>query len=657
MQFIISIIINIVASFLRLMPLSAAAMIGRLAGRVFYILDRRHRNQVYQNLKIAFADQMTLDEIKALTLKFFINLGMNFAEFLRLPQMSPEHVKKLIECDGKERFEEVMKSAKCGAVMMTAHFGNWELSPLAMSVFGFPQNLIFKTQDSASAFNKVMMKCRRDAYRSYGSCIKLYERGVGARKLLEALQNRELVGMVIDQGGKDGIPVQFLGRRTSFSSGGVRLALKTGAPIFIGGMGRKDGVYHRLLIRYFPNEAANEKDNVALYLQGIANQMAAMVREAPEQYMWMYKLWKFDPSCNVIILDDGRVGHLRQSEGVAKTISREIVQRGGSVSVKTVKVEYPGKFSQMILILCSWIGPILPMFVLVKLLKKYLKPETFQGLTAMKADIVISAGSLSAPVNYVISREHCAKNILILRPNLLPWSRFDLVILPRHDVDAKKVSGDRVVLTKGAVNLIDEDYLSLHAEKLLQRFSHLKLRDKFKIGVLLGGDTKNYVLDESAVKILVHQLKDAAEQLDADILLTTSRRTSSKVENLLARELKKYPRCQLLVIANRNNVAEAVGGILGLSDVLVVSGDSISMISESSASGKKTIVFPVKKRSTKGEEHKHNQFIDRLNTEGYILCSDLRMIACSIFDLAKNKICTRRLDDDETIRNGVLRIL
>ena len=88
-----------------------------------------------------------------------------------------------------------------------------------------------------------------------------------------------------------------------------------------------------------------------------------------------------------------------------------------------------------------------------------------------------------------------------------------------------------------------------------------------------------------------YQIKEAALHYNADILMTTSRRTPSAIEQIILKELKNFERCSLCIIANQRNIPEAVGGILGLSDLVIVSGESISMVSEALSSGKRTIVF------------------------------------------------------------------
>jgi mitochondrial fission protein ELM1 len=149
-----------------------------------------------------------------------------------------------------------------------------------------------------------------------------------------------------------------------------------------------------------------------------------------------------------------------------------------------------------------------------------------------------------------------------------------------------------------------------------------------------------------------------AEEIRADILVTTSRRTSVAIENLCLRELKKYPACRLLVIANRNPVAEAMAGILGLADILIVSGDSISMISEAASSGKKTVVFSVARNFQVGHRiHKHNRFIEAMNAQGYILCCDPQNLKRAIYDVFKGKIHLKAIEDQGLVVNGIRHII
>lgn len=275
---------------------------------------------------------------------------------------------------------------------------------------------------------------------------------------------------------------------------------------------------------------------------------------------------------------------------------------------------------------------------------------------SLKSDYIISCGSSVASLNYLLSLDHRAKSIAILKPGLLNLRKFDLVVLPQHDVPHNANGRKYLAVTQGAPNLVDDGYLKEQSRLFTQRFDRLQYRQKFKIGFLLGGNTKRCVFDENKTRLLIKEIAQAAEDIDADILVTTSRRTPVRIENILQNELKDNPRCQAMIIANKENIPEAVGGILGLSDVLVVSADSISMISEAASSGKNTIIFALQD-TKKAAKNKHNGFIARLSEQGHVLLADAQNIAEVIRDSAKNKIRTRPINDNAIILDAIKKII
>ena len=118
---------------------------------------------------------------------------------------------------------------------------------------------------------------------------------------------------------------------------------------------------------------------------------------------------------------------------------------------------------------------------------------------------------------------------------------------------------------------------------------------------------------------VIEQVNRAAAFLGGELLVTTSRRTPASVEKLLQQEWGKDPKCRLLVIANQYNPEGIVQEILGLSSCLVVTGESLSMVSEAASSGRYLFVFfpqPKKKAETKLD-----RAVQSLAREGYLtLC-------------------------------------
>lgn len=638
-------------ALVRLLPVESALRVGRALGMTAYFFNTKHRRLAYNNLKIAFASTKSPQEIKEITKHVFQNFGQNFIELLRLPLLTPALFEKYVTVEGKGHVKEALQQGQ-GVILLAMHYGSWELASMLGHSLGHPYKVLVKPQTKFSKLDELL-----NSYRQCCGSVVL-ERGMGTRDFLKSLKENAVIGLVVDQGGRDGVLVPFFGRQASMSVGAVRVGLKLGVPVCFSIIIRENGPHHRLIInKPLTLEKTGDPDqDVKLNLQKIAALMEQYIRENPAGYVWFYKIWKYSNDAVTMILNEGTTGHLRQSQAVANLLIRGLAERKITSRLETFDVVYKSEWAERLMMIFSALPGVFPRRTRLKFVKWCLSRDSFRKLMSVKPDFIISCGSAAAPLNVLLSREHDCKSIVVLKPGMIATGKFDVVILPQHDGGISRNAN--IVVTRGAPNLITPEYLDGQKEALLSRFSHLKSGDNFRIGLLLGGDTRNFVLTEQRVKVVAHQIKEIAEEISADILITTSRRTSVKVENLLQREFKKHARCRFLVLANRDNVPEAVGGILGLSDIVVVSGDSVSMISEAASSGKKVVVFPVENRSLlASEKSKHNQFVEQLNTRGYILSSDVRNIKQSLYNLIKNKIQTRRLDDNETILEGLRQIL
>jgi Kdo2-lipid IVA lauroyltransferase/acyltransferase len=638
---------------IRRLPIQSALSVGQFLGMLAYYFDFRHKSLVYTNLKIAFAGEKQPQDIKHIIKSCFRNYGQNFIELLRLPLMNAELFKKYIQLEGQEHVEQALQQNK-GVILLAMHFGSWELASLTCAMMGHPYKVIVKPQKKFSQLDDLL-----NSYRECGGSVVI-ERGLGTREFVKGLKDNCVIGMVVDQGGKEGMLVPFFNRQASMSLGAIRMGLKWGVPICFSFITRVKGPYHRLLI-HRPLELENTGDtdkDIQTNLCKVTRLMEQYIKEFPAEYMWFYKIWKYSKETVTAVLHDGRTGHLRQSQSVARQLDQVLKERGITATTKVLEVTYKSKIFSRILSALSVFVDLFAYQGRIGFLRWFLTEESYRQLMSVKADTVISCGSSTAAINYLLANDQQAKSIAILRPGLLNITRYDLVILPQHDVPAKGRVANNVVITKGAPNLIDERYLDEQTGAFLRRFSHLQIRDKYMMGLLLGGDTKANALNENIVKIVINQIREALTDLDADILVTTSRRTPKKIENLVQREFKRLPACRLLIIASSNNVPEAVGGMLGVSDLVIVSGDSISMVSEAACSGKKTIVFPVRESLALEErEQKHGRFIQMLHNQGYLYSSDPQNIKQAIYSLAKNKIQTRKLDDNPVIAEGLRQVI
>ncbi|MDD5568663.1 MAG: ELM1/GtrOC1 family putative glycosyltransferase, partial [Candidatus Omnitrophica bacterium] len=282
-------------------------------------------------------------------------------------------------------------------------------------------------------------------------------------------------------------------------------------------------------------------------------------------------------------------------------------------------------------------------------LKRSLSEDAYRIISRARPDIVISCGSKLSAANFIVSREALSKSIVIMRPSLLSLNKFDLVIMPRHDKPPRK---ENVVVTAGALNLINERYLKEQSDNLVRSSIPGALSSDSYIGVLIGGDSKRFKLRKDTVLELINQLKSASEKLGAYILITTSRRTPEEAEALLKQELRNYSRTKLMVIANEKNIPEAVGGILGLSKVIVSSPESISMLSEAANSAKPVLVF-----EAGGLSRKHKAFLGYLSGNRHIILSKVNNLGLKLEDAWNSREPVIPLEDNELVREAVEKIL
>lgn len=593
------ILLKAAGPLIRVFPKTCGLFLGRRIGDLFYAFDLRHRLRVYANIKTALGDKLLPKDLRRITKKFYRAYGQNIIDIFFLPAFNAEYINKYLTIEGKEHVLEGLKKGR-GIILLAVHEGSWELTNLACVHLGFPFIFFARSQDYPR-MNSVL-----NAWRRRHGC-RIIERSGGARQLVEALKNNQAIGMTMDQGGREGVLVKFFGKEASLSSGVIKLALKYDTTVIPAYYTRVKGPYAK--IKFGPaleiKKTGNPENDLRDNLQKAAHIFEGYIAGCPEEYLWLYKIWKYGSERNILILSDAKAGHLRQAQATAAVAEGYLKEKGITAKIDTVEAEFKDNFSRRALVFSSCLSGGGRLWCL----RKFLKEHVYNALIHKKFDLIISCGSSVAAINYALSRENSAKSIAIMRPSILSIRRFDLVVMPRHDHAPRRKN---VVLIDGALNLIDKPYLAGQVKGLVNAAGGALTAGDLYIGLLIGGDTKDFKLDKDALSELIRQVKASAESLAAGILITTSRRTSPEAERLLKKEFQGHPEAKLLIIANEKNIPEAVGGILGLSKVVVVSAESISMISEAASAGGYVIVF----ESSVGRRHVN--FLKEMRDRGYI---------------------------------------
>ncbi len=640
----------IFGAVVRTLPLGVALWMGRCIGRCYYTIDFKNRAQTYANLKAAFAGVKSLKELKRIAKNMYANFGMSIVDMFRLPLLSPDNFQDVVNIEGKEYIDQARKRGK-GVILVGMHAGSWEMANVVCAMLDFPYTLFANVQRKYSKLDKLL-----NSYRTCGGTVVL-NHGSAVRDIVATLKKNGVVGMVIDQGGRKGEPVDFFGRSATMNSGVIRLAHKYDASIVFASIKRTgDGRHCMTFSKPIEVPQAGDLDaSITASLKQIVDMMEEAIIEKPDEYMWVYKIWKFSKQARICVLSDGKMGHQRQSEAVASVLQKVLAEkRDIQAEVSIVPVSYKSNLSSKILAVLGVLYMPLFMRGRIDFLRQFLTDRCAQKVLTITADYIISCGSSIAALNFLIAKDHNAKSIVNLKPGLLGYNRFDLVVLPQHDKPKINYYRCRFAITYAVPNLVDETHLDEQQELLLKRFSHLKKRMRMKIGVLIGGGAKGVWLSEKKIGMLTRQLGEIAENLNADLLITTSRRTPKKIDQIIRSVFKQHDHCPLLIMPNQEDIDFAIGGIMGLSDLLIVSGDSLSMISEAVSSKKRTIVFTPETRRRNG---KHMRFIKKLSQEGYIISVDVKNLGQQIYDVGKKKMVTRALQDNAIIYEELCEVI
>ncbi|MCX5695665.1 MAG: ELM1/GtrOC1 family putative glycosyltransferase [Candidatus Omnitrophica bacterium] len=641
LDYLACILFKVLGAVLRFIPVEASLFLGQLLGNCFYYFDFKHRARSYANIKAAFGSKLSPKAITKITKEFYESFGQSLIEIFLIPKVGQAYMKKYIEIEGLENIYAGLKKGK-GVILLAVHAGSWELSNIICANLGFPFYLFVKGQ-SFPRLNELL-----NNYRRQKGCSIITKEG-GLKQLIDALKNNATVGITLDQGGKGGDLVEFFGRTASMSTGGIKLALKYGSSVVPVYFTRKSGPKIKVLVgkEIELSRAGDLEKDVKDNLRRAVQVFEEYIREYPKEYLWTYKIWKYSNQRSLLILSDGKTGHLRQSEAVANIISERLKNKGIKVGLEITEVKFKNKFLKTALSLSSLLSGKYNCQGCLGCLRKFIDTNAYKTLSSFRPDIVISCGSGLSAINFIISRENLSKSVQIMRPQFLSAKKFDLVILPRHDKPKKKKN---IVVTMGAPNLVSPQYLEEEGAKLIRSCNLNPCSDY--IGLLIGGDSKKFTLDNDIMRGVISEVKRAADKINADILLTTSRRTSAKVAQLLKQEFDGFKRCKLMLIANEKNIPEAVGGILGLSKVVVSSPESISMVSEAANSAKFVVVF-----KAGGLSAKHRYFLRNLAGNNHIYLSEVKELSVRIEDIWRANPAVNILKDNSLISEAVGKIL
>jgi len=276
-----------VAALLDLLPLRLVQGIGASLGAVAYYLWGVRRRVALDNLRKAFPEKSER-ELEAIAKGAFRNVGISLLELLWFPRMTPAQIRSLVRYEQPDLLKERYAEGK-GLLLLTAHFGNWEL--LAQSIiahFGFPVHIIVKTQANPLVDRKINQRRTR-----FGNLVIPMETSL--REVLKALREGGAVGIVADQAApRENVAIEFFGRDVPTHQGPAVLSIKVGSPLLaIFAVRQADGTY-QAYVREVPTRDLGRytEENVIELTRRHTKLTEEFIRRYPDHWMWMHKRWK-----------------------------------------------------------------------------------------------------------------------------------------------------------------------------------------------------------------------------------------------------------------------------------------------------------------------------------------------------------------------------
>ncbi len=259
------------------------------------VLDRtipRLRKTALCNLEMAFPDRPAEERVRIAD-GVFRSIGRIIYSFARLPSINAQNVGEWIRYEGLDNYLAAKRQGR-GVLVATGHLGNWELSACTHAIMTEPMNVVVRPLDNE----------RLDAFverRRQLTGNKIIGKWDAPRAILRALRANEAVGILIDQNtsSKEGIFVNFFGVPASTGTAFVRFAARTGA-IVIPGFALWSQTERRYILRFYPPVPIS--GDTAEDTQRVQSVLESIIREYPDQWLWIHRRWKTRPPDGSIIV-------------------------------------------------------------------------------------------------------------------------------------------------------------------------------------------------------------------------------------------------------------------------------------------------------------------------------------------------------------------
>lgn len=270
-----------------LLPTALRRFFGKSLGQLCWlVVPPKRRKLAVDNIKRS----LLLDDAAATKLakKSVTRFGDMFLEVLCVPKYNPENVGQYVELKGAKNLEKALSYGR-GAVLATAHTGNWELLGAALAMHHFPLVAVVQKQTNGAMDRFI------NEYRTMAGMHVTYKTGV--LEMVRLLGTGKIIGLLMDQDAhQDGAFVDFFGRKASTPKGAAALARMKNAPIVPAFITQKADGTHQAIIGdpVWVHKTKDREQDIYVTTQQLTTMIECHIRQYPQEWFWLHNRWKTD---------------------------------------------------------------------------------------------------------------------------------------------------------------------------------------------------------------------------------------------------------------------------------------------------------------------------------------------------------------------------
>jgi KDO2-lipid IV(A) lauroyltransferase len=289
------VLVRSIFAVMQMFPIDRNLQTARLLARIWPLIMPRHRQRAVAHLSVVFGKTLQASEIARMADRCLESVVMFVVEVVCLPRLVHASAwRRYIEVARYHEALEVIMEGK-GAILVTGHYGSFELTGHLLSNLGFDVVAVMRPLDNVY-LNRFIVRTRR----THG--LTLLDKKGATFQAQDILADGKLLAFIGDQdAGRKGMFVDFFGRPASTYKSIGLLAMYARCPIIVG-YARRLGNAARYVVGVqriiYPREWDQQGDPLRWITQTYTTAIEEMVRAAPDQYLWIHRRWKSKPKCH-----------------------------------------------------------------------------------------------------------------------------------------------------------------------------------------------------------------------------------------------------------------------------------------------------------------------------------------------------------------------